>query len=433
MAAAPDSQVQRAGRKLATPTPWREVGAAGNLLWGKCQGSGAKPYQVSVDVAGPVYKCSCPSRKFPCKHAVGLLLLWAEGKVDETTGIAGFAAEWAAARAAREARRQPIASEEETRTPEQRRAAAEQAAERAAQRERRVDDGLAELDRWLGDQIGQGLAVDSGTLREECARVATRLVDAQAPAVATRLLNLSVQARGDLKSQTRLVDEFGRLRLLIRGWQRRAELPAGMVANIRRHIGFTTRAEDIIAGQPGVADHWLVLGMRDSQEDKVSVRRVWLWGRQTNRPAAVLFFAAGGAALQSNLLPGTEVTATLHFHPGDPRLRAAVGQRSDDVIEIDRWVPSTPLDVAGARRQWREVLSADPWLDSWPVCLAGQVVRRAGRRFAISDGADRLPLCGGGLRAAAYSLGRPRVVCGELSTYGLRPTAVVVDGKVRVL
>ena len=127
MAAAPDSQVQRAGRKLATPTPWREVGAAGNLLWGKCQGSGAKPYQVSVDVAGPVYKCSCPSRKFPCKHAVGLLLLWAEGKVDETTGIAGFAAEWAAARAAREARRQPIASEEETRTPEQRRAAAEQA------------------------------------------------------------------------------------------------------------------------------------------------------------------------------------------------------------------------------------------------------------------------------------------------------------------
>nr|WP_279163542.1 SWIM zinc finger family protein [Rhodococcus erythropolis] len=34
-----------------------------------------------VDLRGPAYKCSCPSRKFPCKHALGLLVEWSEGRV----------------------------------------------------------------------------------------------------------------------------------------------------------------------------------------------------------------------------------------------------------------------------------------------------------------------------------------------------------------
>ena len=50
-------------------------GRRGDL--GACQGSGSKPYQVQIDLAEPAFKCSCPSRKFPCKHALGLLLIHA--------------------------------------------------------------------------------------------------------------------------------------------------------------------------------------------------------------------------------------------------------------------------------------------------------------------------------------------------------------------
>jgi len=49
----------------------------GTLLFGQCQGSGKNPYHCSVDFfdpARPVARCSCPSRQFPCKHCVGLLL-----------------------------------------------------------------------------------------------------------------------------------------------------------------------------------------------------------------------------------------------------------------------------------------------------------------------------------------------------------------------
>ncbi|MFF9106495.1 SWIM zinc finger family protein, partial [Streptomyces rubrogriseus] len=47
-----------------------------------------------VDLRGPAYKCSCPSRKFPCKHALGLLVEWSEGRVPSADEPADFAAEW---------------------------------------------------------------------------------------------------------------------------------------------------------------------------------------------------------------------------------------------------------------------------------------------------------------------------------------------------
>ncbi|SFB17207.1 SWIM zinc finger [Cohnella sp. OV330] len=52
------------------------------LLFGECNGSGKEPYRCSVDFvneASPVFRCSCPSRQFPCKHALGLLYARAMG------------------------------------------------------------------------------------------------------------------------------------------------------------------------------------------------------------------------------------------------------------------------------------------------------------------------------------------------------------------
>ncbi|MCI8513101.1 MAG: SWIM zinc finger family protein [Lachnospiraceae bacterium] len=53
-----------------------------SLYWGKCQGSGKSSYDVSVDFSGgaePVFRCSCPSRQFPCKHCLALLCEIAAG------------------------------------------------------------------------------------------------------------------------------------------------------------------------------------------------------------------------------------------------------------------------------------------------------------------------------------------------------------------
>lgn len=51
-----------------------------SLLWGQCQGSGAKPYELSIDLAGdnPTIRCSCPVKPPPCKHTLGLLVHFME-------------------------------------------------------------------------------------------------------------------------------------------------------------------------------------------------------------------------------------------------------------------------------------------------------------------------------------------------------------------
>ncbi|MNB94166.1 hypothetical protein D3C75_413140 [compost metagenome] len=55
----------------------------GELLFGQCAGSGKTPYECSADFVAadsPVFRCSCPSRQFPCKHALGLLYAYVEGQ-----------------------------------------------------------------------------------------------------------------------------------------------------------------------------------------------------------------------------------------------------------------------------------------------------------------------------------------------------------------
>jgi hypothetical protein len=56
--------------------------ADGTLLFGDCKGSGADNYRPSADFGDPtkpVYRCTCPSHQFPCKHSLALLYAYAQG------------------------------------------------------------------------------------------------------------------------------------------------------------------------------------------------------------------------------------------------------------------------------------------------------------------------------------------------------------------
>src|SRR6266853_4431416 len=52
------------------------------LLFGDCKGSGKDNYRPSADFADPskpVFRCTCPSHQFPCKHSLALLYAHAQG------------------------------------------------------------------------------------------------------------------------------------------------------------------------------------------------------------------------------------------------------------------------------------------------------------------------------------------------------------------
>ncbi len=61
-----------------------------SVIFGECKGSGKDPYRCSVDWAkegNPVFRCTCPSRQFPCKHNLGLMYAYTSGKSFETAPV----------------------------------------------------------------------------------------------------------------------------------------------------------------------------------------------------------------------------------------------------------------------------------------------------------------------------------------------------------
>lgn len=75
---APDSKSLLAARKIAKPGKWSALGSLRNRwLGGRCHGS--SDYQVYVDTGDDVMDmesgCTCPSQKYPCKHAIALLMM----------------------------------------------------------------------------------------------------------------------------------------------------------------------------------------------------------------------------------------------------------------------------------------------------------------------------------------------------------------------
>ncbi len=83
--AAPDANAAKNGRGLALKNKFVALHRSTDdtLLFGHCQGSGKDPYLCSADfaVAGaPVYRCTCLSRQIPCKHTLGLMYAFVEGK-----------------------------------------------------------------------------------------------------------------------------------------------------------------------------------------------------------------------------------------------------------------------------------------------------------------------------------------------------------------
>ncbi|MEV7006457.1 SWIM zinc finger family protein [Streptosporangium sp. NPDC051022] len=433
LALAPDAPSRKAAQGVSSPGRWSGAGVTSEAVWGECAGSGSKPYRACVDLSEPAYRCSCPSRKFPCKHALGLLLLWSADGVPAAEEPADWAAEWLEQRRARAAGPAPAPARaaEPGSVPDLR---------RAEQREQRVTAGLSELERWLADQVRQGIA---GSRRHDhWDDLVKRLIDAQAPGVAGAVSRLgSVLAHEDWPA--RLLGEYALLHLLAVAHRR---LPATTAAGdgpgaalaqtVRERIGFPVAKEDVLAGRT-VRDVWDVLGRRDSEQDRLIARRVWLRGRTTGRAALVLSYAPVGQALDASLITGTTLDADLAFYPGSAPLRALVATRHDapaGTAGTPGPVPGSPVERVLA--EVAEALAGDPWLDSWPVVLDAVTPAKSGS-WLLAGPTGGLPLhpsAGTPWRLLAVSGGRPLTVAAEWTPDGLLPlTTWDEEGRVIVL
>jgi hypothetical protein len=408
---APDPASEKAGRALATPAKWTGAGASEDAVWGFCQGSGKKPYQTCVELAEPAFRCSCPSRKFPCKHALGLLLLWAAGRVSPAEAPE-WVHSWLAERADRARRAEKRA---EATGPKDEEAAARRAAERLA----RVEGGVAELKVWLTDRIGAGFAGFERNGGEELHTVAARMVDAQASGLAGGLRRAAgIVGRRDWPEA--LLAELSLLYLLADSATRLESLPVPLAETVRTRLGFSVETARVLEEGERVADDWLITGAADEENDRLLTRRTWLRGLATGRDALVLSFAPPGRPLDTSLPPGHRLTAELAFYPGAAPLRASVAEHG-----IPLAAPTAEGgSIADALAAHARAMAADPWLERWPVLLADVTPAEHGGGWCLSEkDGTALPLVPYAFpwSLLALSAGSPLTVAGEWSPAGLRP------------
>ncbi|MEU9344820.1 SWIM zinc finger family protein [Streptomyces sp. NPDC048278] len=423
LALAPDAASRKAGSRLGAAGPWSGAGSGEEgTVWGLCKGSGSKPYQTIVDVAdpaGPAYKCSCPSRKFPCKHALGLLLLWAGG--DDAVPAAqeppDWAEQWIAGRRKRADDKRPTGGGSSPAAADP-----EAARRRAEQRAERVTAGATELEQRLSDLLRGGLAAAEQAGYGLWEETAARMVDAQAPGLAARVRELGAIPGSGPGWPVRLLEECALLHLLDQGWLRRDRLPAGLAATVRSRVGLPAQADG-----PPVRDRWLVLAQYDTADPKLTTRRIWLHGAASGRTALLLSYGAAGRAPELALPVGLALDAELSAYPGAGQHRAALGERFAAPAPLPARPPGIPTAQAAAR--YGEALRDDPWLDSVPVTLGRVVPVPDGDSWQLADaeGESALPLTPGarsgpGLwRLVALSGGAPVTVFGECGHHGFTP------------
>jgi hypothetical protein len=425
---APDAGAQAAGRKLGTAKPWKNPGQTDTAVWGECQGSAL--YQVRVDLASFGYHCSCPSRKLPCKHVLGLLLLTAGAPAAVPQAEPPeWVADWLAKRATRAQKRE----EKKEKAAEPADPAAQ--TKRAEQRHQRVLEGLDRFDLWLNDLVRNGLA--GLELQPACfwENQAKRLVDAQAPGLATRLRRLSEIPGSTPDWPRRLLGHLGRLALLTHAYRRLEQLSEPLQTDVRQLIGWTVNQDDLAAQGETVSGRWLVLGQTVGDEDRLRVQRSWLVEEGSGRTALVLQFSAAGQPFPEMVVPGMWQEADLVFWPSAYPQRARFATRRGECQTIAGALPGVPA-VSDFLRQFAAALAWQPWLDRF-LCVLKNVtpIPRCNAPWQIRDAAgEALPLAGPEhWKLLALSGGRPVDLAGEWNGEQLWPLGVAAEGAYHLL
>ncbi len=365
-ALSPDSSSAKSGRDLASTRKWGLLAqnSDASVLWGECQGSGKLPYQTQIDLSSevPSFKCSCPSRKFPCKHGLALLLLFAHDAATFTKSeTPSWVSEWLEKRSKRVVKTEKAQDKEIDKDAQEKRLKA---------RGKKVAAGLEDLSLWLRDLIRTGLANAPSKSYDFWETAAKRLIDAQAPGLARRVRELPHYLTGDNWSQC-FLEQLALIHLLIEGYQSIESLSPETQADIRTAIGFT-QSQDELNAQTPIEDIWRVYGQVTTEEDRLRARRTYLVGQQSQRVAMLLEFAHAQQPFNT-LLSGFESwEGQVVFYPSNYPQRAIL--KEGRFISSNHSYQMRANGIAEILEHYSEALSKNPWTVRIPCTLEASPV-----------------------------------------------------------
>lgn len=409
-AIAPDQKSLAAASKLLKMNKWPQLAQSPEgLIWGSCQGSGANPYRVVAQTKDLWYKCTCPSRKFPCKHALALFWLFAENSERFARGEAP--PEWATeALGRRRKSKAPVQSEKKKNDQSKSIAKASATApseppkkKKAASKSKQALSRMTaiqasqELESWVRDHLRGGLSHLLKDPSPHCRRIAARLVDHKASVLASRvdelpasLLCLPKEDRLDA-----LLAELSKWLLLGHAFRNEPER-----IDLQRELIRSESREELLNNTqaPRIRSQWEVIGTQHkTRRDGLIQQGSWLLNLQDSgqaRYALLLdFFPASSGGRGSSFVSGERFCAELCFYPGPFLQRAVIVDRTACHEALD-WPERCPLEHEDPLHNWSATLMQCPWIEQAPVRLGeGRVINHESRGWWLAnEGRWTLPL-----------------------------------------
>jgi hypothetical protein len=356
-ALAPDASSLKSGKDLGIAGKWQLTGISTRALWGNCQGSGKLPYQAQIDLHNLAFKCTCPSRKFPCKHGLGLLFLYARQPASFTNQPEpDWVDDWLKKRTEKV---------EKKNDQKDKPVDAEAQAKRAEARNKKINDGIEDLQFWIKDLIRNGLLNIPENAYDFWKAPVKRMIDFQAPGLAGLVKNLGTINYYKETWKYQLLYQLLKIYTLSESYKHIEELPPDIVFEVKTLIGFNQTKEEVFA-QKGTHDKWIVLCRSYTEEDQLTIERNWLYGTNTGKYAFILQFITTNQVPEINLMPGTTVDAELVFYKGAIPYRALIKQQNN----VNSNIPANGLPSFNAVfENFSTVISSNPFYDKVPAII----------------------------------------------------------------
>lgn len=416
---APDSGALEQARKLFFAKRWLLLEGNGEYLWGVYETAYGQRIETAVRLEPPILRCSCKSRRRPCKHALAMVLLFLNR--NEVWKVKEELPDWAQVLLGQQKQDKKTAKPT---TPDQ---------QNQAKRVALMDSGVAELDKWLRTVARLGLA-QMVQAPEEWENLAARMVDCKLGSIARRI-RLCQQWLEQEDWSEQVTAELGLLYLFVLAWQRKETLTPDQKRELLQVAGWNVR-KDQLQTQNGLEDCWLVLGVSTGEEEKLKFRRTWLRGEKSGRYALLLDFAFGNRGFEDHWVTGSVLRGRLLFYPGQPAMRAhfQACQVSRDVYEaVAAYGNLTEMQADYTRH-----LGLSPWLTVLPA-LVDEVVavydKEHNSFFLLDANKDyvSMPASDSSWKLLAISSGQPISCFGEYNGRIFQPISVIHDGRVVLL
>jgi SWIM zinc finger len=375
---APDDAAKKLSKGLGVPEKWKNLTTHHDrAAFGELDG-----YKAAIDLlqSAPAFKCSCPSKKLPCKHAVGLLYLYAcsKGIFEPSETMPDWAGAWVEGRDKKFGKAAAAADAPPAELT------AEQIAKKEKARDERLDTmqtGLDDLEQWLLDAMRQGMIAMDAQPHAFWSDMAASMVNQKLSGVATRLRRLATQSKGTDQRFDALMTGVSDLYLLVKAFKNIEKIPAPIAEDMMSAAGWVKKKEDL-QGLPSVKDTWLALGEVQGEEEGIKFRRMWVYGKNTQQIGFLLDFAFN-SGFETAVQTGGIYDATAIFYPSNYPQRLIFSHYTPLAPSDFLLKPFPNLDAFADAHA--HALSKNAWLRQFPVFIEKIVLHQEGNTKYIVD------------------------------------------------